>query len=109
MRERRPSRTALKCAVLVILMLWLKKTVDHEFEELLQELSSDITVEEFLEFDDCVYTCEPEMKYDLLIGEKNCELNLSNQLPIEMLNVTTIALNPKTMKKMQWKSIQSQQ
>ena len=61
MRERRPSKTALKCAVLVILMLWLKKTVDHEFEELLQELSSDITVEEFLEFDDCVDTWEPEV------------------------------------------------
>ena len=25
------------------------KTVDHEFEELLQELSSEVTVEEFLE------------------------------------------------------------
>ena len=35
-------------------------TVDHEFEELLQELSSDVTVEEFLEFDDCFDTCEPE-------------------------------------------------
>ena len=37
------------------------ETVDHEFEELLQELSSDVTVEEFLEFDDCVDTCEPEV------------------------------------------------
>ena len=37
------------------------ETVDHEFEELLQELSSDVTVEQFLEFDDCVDTCEPEV------------------------------------------------
>ena len=37
------------------------ETVDHEFEKLLQELSSDVTVEEFLEFDDCVDTCEPEV------------------------------------------------
>ena len=37
------------------------ETVDHEFEELLQELSSDVTVEEFLEFDDCDDTCEPEV------------------------------------------------
>ena len=36
-------------------------TVDHEFEELLRELSSDVTVKEFLEFDDCVDTCEPEV------------------------------------------------
>ena len=36
-------------------------TVDHEFEELLQELSSDVTVEKFLEFADCVDTCEPEV------------------------------------------------
>ena len=27
------------------------ETVDHEFEEILQEFSSDITIEEFLEFD----------------------------------------------------------
>ena len=47
---RRPPRTVLKGAVLA------NKTVDHEFEELLQELSSDITVEEFLECDDCVDT-----------------------------------------------------
>ena len=37
------------------------ETADHEFEELLQELSSDVTVEEFLEFDDCVDTYEPEV------------------------------------------------
>ena len=37
------------------------ETIDHEFEELLQELSSDVTVEEFLEFHDCVNTCEPEV------------------------------------------------
>ena len=37
------------------------ETVDHEFEELLQELHSDVTVEEFLEFDDCVDTCESEV------------------------------------------------
>ena len=36
------------------------KTVDHEFEELSQELSSDVTVKEFLEFDECVDTCEHE-------------------------------------------------
>ena len=36
-------------------------TVDHEFEELLQELSSDVTVEKFLKFADCVDTCEPEV------------------------------------------------
>ena len=35
------------------------ETVDHEFEELLQELSSDATVEEFREFDDCVDKCDP--------------------------------------------------
>ena len=37
------------------------KTVHHEFEEHLQELSSHITVEEFLEFDDCVDKCGPEV------------------------------------------------
>ena len=36
------------------------KTVDHEFEELLQESSSNVTVEEFQKFDGCVDTCEPE-------------------------------------------------
>ena len=36
-------------------------SVDHEFEELLQELYSDATVEEVLKFDDCVDTCEPEV------------------------------------------------
>ena len=35
------------------------ETVDHEFDELLQELCSDATVEEFLEFDDCMDTCVP--------------------------------------------------
>ena len=35
------------------------ETIDHEFEELLQELCYDATVEEFLELDDCVDTCEP--------------------------------------------------
>ena len=38
-----------------------EETIDHEFEELLQELSSDVTVEKFLEFDDCVNTYEPEV------------------------------------------------
>ena len=76
-------------------------TVDHEFEELLQELSSNVTVEEFLKLDDCVDTCEPEVNTSSVdIGEKNYELNASNQLPIKMLNLTTIVLNPKTMKKM---------
>ena len=37
------------------------KIVDHEFEELLQEFTSDVTVKEFLEFDDSVDTCEPEV------------------------------------------------
>ena len=37
------------------------ETVDHKFKELLQELSSDETVKEFLEFGDCVNTCEPEV------------------------------------------------
>ena len=37
------------------------KMVDHEFEELLQELSSDLTVEEFLDFNYCVDTCESEL------------------------------------------------
>ena len=35
------------------------ETGDHEFDEFLQELCSNATVEEFLEFDDCVDTCEP--------------------------------------------------
>ena len=35
------------------------ETVYHEFEELLQELSSDATVQEFREFDNCVDECEP--------------------------------------------------
>ena len=39
-----------------------EKMVDHEFEELLQELSFDVTVKEFLEFDGCVDTCEAEVK-----------------------------------------------
>ena len=37
------------------------ETVDHEFEEILQEVSSDVTVEEILEFDECVDTCQPEV------------------------------------------------
>ena len=37
------------------------KMVDHEFEELLQEFTSDVTVKEFLKFDDSVDTCEPEV------------------------------------------------
>ena len=37
------------------------KMIDHEFEELLQELSSDLTVEEFLDFNYCVDTSEPEL------------------------------------------------
>ena len=37
------------------------ETVDHGFEELLQELISDVIVEEFLEFDDCVRRCQPEV------------------------------------------------
>ena len=37
------------------------KTVDHEFEELLQELSSEVTVKEFLESEGCVDTCEPKV------------------------------------------------
>ena len=84
------------------------ETVDHEFEEILQEFSFDITIEEFLEFD--VNTSSVlRWTYHLLIGEKNYELNVSSQLPIKMFNLTTIALNRKTMKKMQWKSIQNQQ
>ena len=38
------------------------ETVEHEFDELLQELCSDPTIQEFLEFDDCVGTCEPVVK-----------------------------------------------
>ena len=34
-------------------------SVDHEFDELLQELYSDATVKEVLEFDDCADICEP--------------------------------------------------
>ena len=85
--------------------------VDHEFEELLQELSSDVTVEEFLEFDDCVDTCEPvtlKWTHHMLIAESNYELNASNQFTINILNLTTITLNPKTMKKTQWKTVQNQ-
>ena len=37
------------------------ETIDYEFVELLQELSTGVTVKEFLEFDDCVDTCEPEL------------------------------------------------
>ena len=37
-------------------------TVDHESEELLQELNSHVSVKEFLEFDDSVDTCELEVK-----------------------------------------------
>ena len=37
------------------------KMVDHEFDYLLQELWSDATVEEFLEFDGYVDICEPVM------------------------------------------------
>ena len=53
------------------------KTVDHEFEELLQELSSDVTVKEFLEFDDIHVSLR--LTHHLLIGEKNYELNVSSQ------------------------------
>ena len=35
------------------------ETFDHEFHEVLQELCSNATVKEFLEFDDCINTCEP--------------------------------------------------
>ena len=35
------------------------ETVDHEFDKLKQEFCSDATVEKFLEFGDCVDTCEP--------------------------------------------------
>ena len=35
--------------------------LDHEFEELLQKLSSVVTVEEFLGFGDWVYASEPEV------------------------------------------------
>ena len=34
-------------------------SVDHEFDELLEEFCSNATAEEILEFDDCVDTCEP--------------------------------------------------
>ena len=34
-------------------------SVDHECDELLQELYSDATVKEVLEFDDCADICEP--------------------------------------------------
>ena len=84
------------------------ETVDHEFEEILQEFSSDITIEEFLEFD-VNASSVLRWTHHLLIREKNYELNVSSQLPIKMFNLTTIALNRKTMKKMQWKSIQNQQ
>ena len=85
------------------------ETVDREFEELLQELSSDVTVEEFLEFDDCVDTYEPVVSTSSLDWREDYELSISSQLPIKTLNLMIIALNPKTMKKMQWKSIQNQQ
>ena len=42
-------------------VVFADETVDHEFDELLQELCSDGTVEEFLEFDNRVDTCEPVM------------------------------------------------
>ena len=35
------------------------ETVDHELDELLQELCFDATDEEFLKFDDCLDNCEP--------------------------------------------------
>ena len=34
------------------------ETVDYEFYKFLKELFEDKTVKEFLEFDDCVDTCE---------------------------------------------------
>ena len=44
--------------------------VDHEFEEPLQELSSDVTVEEFLEFDNGVDTCELELNTSSVLLER---------------------------------------
>ena len=35
------------------------ETVDYEFDQLLQELCSEATVKDFLEFEACVDTCEP--------------------------------------------------
>ena len=35
------------------------ETVDHELDELLQELCFGATDEEFLKFDDCLDNCEP--------------------------------------------------
>ena len=46
------------------------KKVDHEFEESLQELSSDVTVEEFLEFDNGVDTCELEVSTSSVLLER---------------------------------------
>ena len=59
------------------------ETADHEFEELLQELSSDVTVEEFLEFDDCVDRCEPEVNTSSVDWRENlrakCTLSVTDQ------------------------------
>ena len=59
------------------------ETVDHEFEELLQEFNSDVTVEEFLEFDGCVDTCEPEVNTSFVYWRKElrakCNESVTNQ------------------------------
>ena len=77
-----------------------EKTVDHEFEEPLQELSSDVTVEEFMEFYDCIDTFEPEVSTSSVDWREELQAKYYNVLTIKMLNLTTIALNPKTMRKM---------
>ena len=59
------------------------KVVDHEFEELLQEFTSDVTVKEFLEFDDFVDTCEPEVNTSSLDWREElrakCTQSVTNQ------------------------------
>ena len=56
-----PLKIVLKSVVFCSPNVVADKTVDHEFEDLSQELNSDVTVEEFLVFDDCVDTFEPEV------------------------------------------------
>ena len=53
-----------------------------------------------MEFYDCVDTFEPEVNTSSVDWREELQAKYHNVLTIKMLNLTTIALNPKTMKKM---------
>ena len=75
----------------------------------MSKLSSDVRVEEFLEFDDCVDTCEPEVNRSCVSWREELRAKCIQSVTSQYVEPDDKSSEyPRTMKKMQWELIQNQ-